>query len=169
MEAGHLLRVIDKLIKFYIISHNIFKWIKLMLLIKVNIRQISKYCALNKYLIYLNICLSVWPSGYSRRLSCERVWVRNPEQASLTRATILPRSVKWAATIRQWVTAVEDCECKPQVWEKRSPRTCPWHCENSFHLRAHGDLKRIWAPLRVGRALHLNIIWKSYVKFNTFI
>ena len=115
MEAGHLLRVIDKLIKFYIISHNIFKWIKSMLLIKVNIRQISKYCALNKYLIYLNICLSVWPSGYSRRLLCERVWVRNPEQASLTRATILPRSVKWAATIRQWVTAVEDCECKPQA------------------------------------------------------
>ena len=26
------------------------------------------------------------------------------------------------AIIKQWATAVEDCECKPQVWEERWPR-----------------------------------------------
>ena len=42
----------------------------------------------------LNDDMSVWPSGYGRRLSYERVWVQLPEQASWTQATILPRSVK---------------------------------------------------------------------------
>ena len=31
------------------------------------------------------------------------------------------RSVKRAAIIKQRVTAVVDCECKPQVWEERRP------------------------------------------------
>jgi len=45
-------------------------------------------------IIISNEALSVRPSGYVRRLSCERVWVRFPEQATLTHAIILPRSVK---------------------------------------------------------------------------
>ena len=66
--------------------------------------------------------MSGWPSGYSHRLSSERVWVRFPDRASLTWATILLRSVKWAAINKQWMTAVEDCGCKPHVCEERWPR-----------------------------------------------
>ena len=65
--------------------------------------------------------MSVWPNGYGHRHSCERVWIRFPELASLTQATILMRSVKWEAINKQWVIAVEDCEYKPQVWEERWP------------------------------------------------
>jgi len=59
--------------------------------------------------------LFVRPSGYGRSLSCESVQVRSPEQASLAQANILPRS----AISKQLMTAVEDCEYKPQVWEER--------------------------------------------------
>jgi len=44
------------------------------------------------------------------------------EQAILTQDTFLPRSLKLATISKQWNTAAEKCECKPQVWEERWPR-----------------------------------------------
>jgi len=41
-----------------------------------------------------------------------RVQLPNVALSSLTQATILSGSVKYVATGKQWVTAVEDCGCK---------------------------------------------------------
>jgi len=46
-----------------------------------------------------------------------------PEQACLTQASILPRLVKWAAVMKQCVTAFEDNQCKQHVWEVYGPIT----------------------------------------------
>jgi len=36
---------------------------------------------------------------------------------------VMPRTIcKMRSNSKQWVTAVEDSECKPQVWEERWPR-----------------------------------------------
>jgi len=113
--------------------------------------------------ICLSVCLSVWPSGYGRRLSRERVWVRTPEQASLTPALIVPRSAKWAAIGIQWVTGVEHCECKPQVQEDRWPRVV--YIVRIYSACELVVMKRTWAQIRVlncwRSARNLQVDWRQ--------
>jgi len=130
------------------------------------------------YLLFYILCMSVCVAEWLRSPPLTRkALVQFPEHAFLTQAAILPRSVEWTAISKQWVTAVEDCECKPQVWEERWPLVLVQiHLNSGLTDMSTVPQIRVLNYSWTARTLHLNFyifcvhncIWIDISGFSTY-